>query len=136
MVYHRIDLTKERAIPMIGKIIITSLLFIGSVHAGLEIELQQQLEIEKRLQTDLEIQKKSSEQAYRVTIDFVSEAVINREEQIDRLKAADTVWNDFIEKTCSAESIESIGTRAENANNLQCMIKRFKEKEAFFKSLI
>lgn len=136
MVYHRIDSTRERIIRVLGKILVASLLYIGLAHAGLENELQQQQEIEERLQAELEVQKIASAKSYNDAIDFAGEAIINRDEQIERLKAANSIWDEFIEKICTAEALESIGTRAERASNLQCMIKRHKEKELFFKSLI
>lgn len=121
---------------MIGKAIFAALLCIGLAHAGLENELEQQQEIERRLQSELDIQKEISAQAYREVVEFVEGAIINREEQIERLRAANIVWDEFIEKTCRAETLESIGTRAEHASDLQCMIKKHKEKEKFFKAAI
>lgn len=121
---------------MIGRVIVVALLCIGLAHAGLEDELEQQQDIEGRLQSELEMQKKISAQAYREVVEFVEGAIINREEQIERLEAADIVWDEFIEKVCRVEALESIGSRAERANYLQCMIKKHKEKERFFKAAI
>jgi hypothetical protein len=121
---------------VIGRAIVIALFCIGLAHAGIEDELEQQQNIEGRLQSELEMQMELSAQAYRDVVDFTEGAIINREEQIERLKAANIVWDEFIEKICRVETLESIGSRAEHANNLQCMIEKHKEKERFFKAAI
>lgn len=121
---------------MVGRVIVAALFFIELANAGLEEELEQQQEIEARLQSELEMQRELSAQTYSDAVEFAQGAIINREEQMGRLEAADTIWDEFIEKICRAEALESIGTRAERANNLQCMIKKYKEKEMFFKAII
>lgn len=136
MVYHQIDSARERIIPILGKALFITLSYIGLAHAELENELQQQQEIEQHLQIELEAQKKSSAQSYNDVIEFAKGATINRDEQVNRLQSANSIWDEFIEKICTAENLESIGTRAERASYLQCMIKKYKEKDLFFKSLI
>ncbi len=124
---------------MIGKIPVIAvivLLCMNLAHAGLENEIAQQQKKEEHLQAQLEIQKKISAQAYKDAAELVEDSIINRGEQLNRLEAAHVIWDEFIDKTCLAESLESIGTRAERANKLQCMINKHKEKEIFFKSLI
>jgi uncharacterized membrane protein YjdF len=83
---------------VVGRAIVVALLFIGLAHAGLEEELEQQQEIEARLQSELEMQRELSVQAYNDIVEFVEGAIINREEQMERLEAADAVWDEFIEK--------------------------------------
>ncbi|KJH85143.1 hypothetical protein MCB86_02505 [Pseudomonas sp. KSR10] len=121
---------------MIGKAIFTAFFFTALAHAGLETEIAQQQETEKQLRMELEAQKDLAEHAYKEVVEFASTSPTNHEEQVKRLEEAFKVWDDFIEKTCRAEALESIGTRAEQANKLDCMIKRYKEKEAYFNSTI
>lgn len=82
------------------------------------------------------MQKKISTQRYFDAIELAEGAIINRDEQLERLKAANSIWDEFIEKICAVSALESIGTRAERASSLQCMIEKYKEKELFFSSLI
>ena len=55
---------------------------------------------------------------------------------MERLADAYNAWDEFIEKACLAENLETSGTRAEQANKLNCMIIRYKDKERFFKAAI
>jgi hypothetical protein len=121
---------------MIGRVFLIYLAFIGFAHAGLEQEIEQQQEIESQLKLELDKQIKITRQAYQDVMDFISDAPINRDEQMKRLIEAEIEWDVFIEKICLLEGIESINTRAEHANKLQCMIKRHKNKEVFYKSII
>lgn len=136
MASHRKDSKRGKAILTLGKLLITALLYTGLVRAELQEELHQQLKIEERLQAELDAQKKSAAQAYSEVVEFTGESLINREEQLRRLKAVDNIWDEFIEKSCKAENLESIGTRAEHASYLQCTTRRYNEKRSFFKSLI
>jgi len=111
------------------------LLCSGLAYADLGAEIKQQQEIEARLQSELKEQKKSSIKAYQDICDFANASSLNRDEQIKRLAAANEIWDIFIEKTCEAEVLESIGTRAEYTSTLQCMVNKYKEKESFFSSL-
>jgi transketolase len=121
---------------MSGRIFFLAALFCsGLVRADLGTEIKQQQEIEAGLQFELEKQKKSSLKAYKDIFDFVNESNPNRDEQINRLESANEIWDEFIERACKAEVLETIGTRAEYASTLQCMIRKYKEKEYFFRSL-
>ena len=133
MAFHRKDSRRGKAVLILGKLLLTALLYTGLVRAELQEELHQQLKIEERLQAELDAQKKLSAQAYSEAIEFVGESLLNREEQLRRLKAVDNIWDEFIEKSCKAENLESIGTRAEHESYLQCMVRRYNEKRIFLK---
>jgi len=120
---------------MIGRVFLIYLALIGLAHAGLEQEIEQQQEIENQLKLELDKQIKITKQAYQDVMDFISDAPMNRDDQMKRLIEAEIEWNIFIEKICLLEGIESINTRAESTNKLQCMINRYKEKEKFYMSL-
>lgn len=113
-----------------------ALFFSGPTHADLDSEITQQQEIEARLQSELAEEKKLSEGAYQEVFEFVDGSSFNRREQIIRLESANEIWDEFIGKTCEAQVLEAIGTRAERANTLRCMIERYKDKKNFFSSLI
>lgn len=121
---------------MLGRVFLICLVLTGIAHAGLEQEIKQQQQIENQLKLELEKQIKITKQAYQDVMDFISDAPINRDEQMKRLIEAEIEWDVFIEKICLLEGVESINTRAEYANKLQCMIKRHKDKEVFYKSII
>lgn len=134
--YRRTDSINGKNIQNIGKAVFAALFIIGSAQAGLETEIAQQQEIQEHLHAEVEAQRNAAKQAYRELVEFVSTSPINKEEQLKRLQDAYNIWDEFIEKTCRAEALESIGTRAEQANELDCMIKKYKEKEGYFKSAI
>lgn len=121
---------------MIGKSLLVTLFFITSAHAGLEAEIAQQKATEDYLEAELEAQKELAKQAYQDVFELASTSTLHRDEQLERLEDAYKIWDEFIEKTCRAEVLESIRTRAESTDRLTCMVKRFKEKELFFKSII
>lgn len=121
---------------MTGRILLVFLIFTGLAHAELEQEIEQQKQIEHQLKLELDKQIQLTKQAYRDVMDFVNDAPINRDEQMKRLIEVESEWDVFIEKVCLLEGIESINTRAELANKLQCMIKKYKDKGEFYKSII
>lgn len=121
---------------MLGRVFLICLVLTGIAHAGLEQEIKQQQQIESQLKLELEKQIKITKQAYQDVMDFISDAPINRDEQMKRLIEAEIEWNIFIEKICLLEVIESMNARAEHTNKLLCMIKRHKEKEKFYKSVL
>ena len=116
---------------MNGRVFFAALFCSGLANADLDTEIKQQQEIEARLQSELEEQKKLSIMAYKDIFDFANESNFNRDEQIKRLESANEIWDEFIEKACKAEVLEAIGTRAEHASTLQCMVKKYKEKNPF-----
>lgn len=118
---------------MLGKLalMVIAIIFIGLSHAGVGGEVGQQMEIEEKLRFQLEDQKLLSEEAYFQVVSFAESALLNRDEQLERLLSAHEAWDDFIIKICLAKSIESIGTKADQANNLQCMIDQHREKKLF-----
>lgn len=113
-----------------------TLLFSNLAQADLYTELEQQKEIEKKLEIELKNQEDSSLKAYKEILEFVSSSNLNRNEQLKRLESANKAWDNFIKFTCNAKPLESIGTRAEYTNILQCKIKGHKEKRLYFNSLI
>ncbi len=121
---------------MIGKALLAALFFVTLAHADLETEIAQQQATERNLEAELETQKDLAVQAYKAAVEFSSTSPTNAQEQLERLNDAQKIWDDFIEKICRAETLESIGTRAEPTDKLSCMVKRYKEKEQFFKSII
>lgn len=119
-----------------GKVFVAALFSVGIAHADLKIETKQQLDINNSLLSELETQKQAAAQAYSEIFELAESAVINRQEQVKRLKEANQTWDEFALKICRAEALESIGTRAEHTNNLKCLIKKYKDKQDFFYSLI
>lgn len=134
--FRRTDSINEKNIQNIGKAVFATLLIVGSAQAGLETEIAQHLEIQERLHAEVEAHRNAAKQAYMEVVEFVSTFPTNKEEQLKRLHDAYSIWDEFIEKTCRAEVLESIGTRAEQTNELDCMVRKFKEKEEYFKAII
>lgn len=121
---------------MIGKALFTTLFITTSAHAGIETEIAQQQKKEGHLKSTLEAQRELAKQAYQDAFELASSSPLNRNEQLQRSQDAYNIWDEFIEKVCRAEALESTRTRAEPTNQLICMVKIYKEKAQFFRSII
>jgi len=117
-------------------LLILALAFINSANAGLEKEINQQIEIESTLNARLKEAKTEADSAYHKVFEFYEDDPSNREEKIRNLEESNSAWNNFIEKTCLFESNESLGTRSENTAVLNCMIEKYRSKAQYYRNSI
>lgn len=105
---------------------------VDSTSANLEIELKQQKADEDVLKSQLEMARRDATTAYNNAKKFYGDDPIMQAEKIKNLGESSIAWDNFIEKTCLFESIESLGTRAEETSKLNCLIKKYKSKAEYY----
>lgn len=109
---------------------------VNTANAGLEKEINQQIEIERKLNLSLKEAKAEADSAYRKVFEFYEDDPSNRGEKIRNLEESSSAWNNFIEKTCLFESNESLGTRSENTATLKCITEKYRSKAQYYRNSI